>query len=323
MSNETAIVKQEDLKPLPEVSQSLEPAKPQNPYEGIALKAFARQSQELLQAPVDPQDVEIRPDGIIYLPEIKYRRVLNKAFGAGAWALMPRGDFSIQENTLSREYALFVHGRFVSEARGEQDYIPNNPVMSYATCTEGVKSNALMRCCKDLGVASELWDPGFIAGWKKEFAVQVWRTSGRGKPPQWRRKDREPFYDETAIVEVKSKNAEVRTSSISPQTSDLDKDPFGPGLSEIPEPPNAWQKSNEFEKKKAELKEIMALPCFNDDQRTVMADNAAKCKTLEGVTKLVSKAMEHARKNTKAQAKADKEAQLKITEEDGYAEHTV
>lgn len=30
------------------------------------------------------------------------------------------------------------------------------------TATEGCKSNALMRCCKDLGIASELWDPRFI-----------------------------------------------------------------------------------------------------------------------------------------------------------------
>ena len=30
--------------------------------------------------------------GLIYLPEIKYRRILNLAFGPGGWALMPRGE---------------------------------------------------------------------------------------------------------------------------------------------------------------------------------------------------------------------------------------
>ncbi len=29
---------------------------------------------------------------MIYLPEIKYRRILNRAFGPGGWALMPRGE---------------------------------------------------------------------------------------------------------------------------------------------------------------------------------------------------------------------------------------
>lgn len=31
--------------------------------------------------------------------------------------------------------------------------------MVYGKAMESAKSNALMRCCKDLGVASELWDP--------------------------------------------------------------------------------------------------------------------------------------------------------------------
>ena len=30
--------------------------------------------------------------GLVYLPEIKYRRILNRAFGPGGWALMPRGE---------------------------------------------------------------------------------------------------------------------------------------------------------------------------------------------------------------------------------------
>ena len=31
--------------------------------------------------------------------------------------------------------------------------------LSYGKALESAKSNALMRCCKDLGIASELWDP--------------------------------------------------------------------------------------------------------------------------------------------------------------------
>jgi len=30
--------------------------------------------------------------GLIYMPEIKYRRILNQAFGPGGWALMPLGE---------------------------------------------------------------------------------------------------------------------------------------------------------------------------------------------------------------------------------------
>ena len=90
----------------------------------------------------------------VYLPEIKYRRILNKAFGPGAWGIIPRSGTFINKKNISREYALFVHGRFVSQARGEQNYFGEE---SIPTASEGAKSNALMRCCKDLGIASELW----------------------------------------------------------------------------------------------------------------------------------------------------------------------
>jgi hypothetical protein len=44
--------------------------------------------------------------------------------------------------------------RLVAIARGEQEYFDPSGV---PTATEACKSNALMRCCKDLGIASELW----------------------------------------------------------------------------------------------------------------------------------------------------------------------
>lgn len=89
---------------------------------------------------------------------------------------------------VTREYALVCHGRLVSVARGEQDYFDESGI---ATATEGCKSNALMRCCKDLGIASELWDPRFIRKFKKEFCVETFAehqvTKRRRKV--WRRKD--------------------------------------------------------------------------------------------------------------------------------------
>lgn len=100
------------------------------------------------------QERALISDGIIYLPEIKYRRILNRAFGPGGWGLAPRSETLVTPKSVSREYALVCHGRLVSVARGEQDYFDAGGV---ATATEGCKSNALMRCCKDLGIASELW----------------------------------------------------------------------------------------------------------------------------------------------------------------------
>jgi len=140
-------------------------------FHGLSMQPFSEEAAKVLTAPIDINDVEIKPgsrstyiglivDGILYLPEIKYRRILNRAFGPGGWGLAPRSETSITPKTVSREYALVCHGRLVSVARGEQDYFDPGGI---PTATEGCKSNALMRCCKDLGIASELWySPGPI-----------------------------------------------------------------------------------------------------------------------------------------------------------------
>ena len=61
-------------------------------------------------------------------------------------------------------------GRLVSVARGEQEYFDPSGI---PTATEACKSNALMRCCKDLGIASELWDPRFIREYKAKYCEEV------------------------------------------------------------------------------------------------------------------------------------------------------
>ncbi|EIW76311.1 mitochondrial genome maintenance MGM101 [Coniophora puteana RWD-64-598 SS2] len=157
-------------------------------YYGLSTQPFSKEIQEILLAPVDPYDIEVKPDGLIYLPEIKYRRVLNKAFGPGGWGLAPRSETNVGPKVVSREYALVCQGRLVAIARGEQEYFDPSGI---ATATEACKSNALMRCCKDLGVASELWDPRFIREFKAQHAAEVFaeHVNSKQKKKLWRRKD--------------------------------------------------------------------------------------------------------------------------------------
>ncbi|OLY79545.1 Mitochondrial genome maintenance protein [Smittium mucronatum] len=164
-----------------------------NQFFGVSKQPFEQPVVDILLAPIDPKDIEIKPDGLLYLPEIKYRRVLNRAFGPGGWGLIPRGSYSTNNTILSREYALICLGRFVSIARGEQEFFGENGL---ATATEGVKSNALMRCCKDLGIASELWDPSFIVDYKKQYCVSEWVThvTKGNKKLVWRLKSRSFEY---------------------------------------------------------------------------------------------------------------------------------
>ena len=136
-------------------------------YDTSSAQPFSKEVFNILRAPINENDVEIKLDGIIYLPEIKYRRVLLEAFGAGGWVLVPKSPVRhvmVQDTTqlVTREYALYCHGQFISVAMGEHVYYCSTNIQ-YGKACESAKSNALMRCCKDLGIASELWDPQVVS----------------------------------------------------------------------------------------------------------------------------------------------------------------
>lgn len=94
-------------------------------FHGLSTEAFSKEAAGALLAPVSPEDIEVKPDGIVYLPEIKYRRILNKAFGPGAWGLAPRGETIVTAKSVTREYALVALGRFVCS--------PYHPIISIQT----------------------------------------------------------------------------------------------------------------------------------------------------------------------------------------------
>ncbi|KKK15223.1 mitochondrial genome maintenance protein, partial [Aspergillus rambellii] len=157
-------------------------------FHGLSAEPFPKEVAEILLAATEPEEVEIKPDGILYLPEIKYRRILNRAFGPGGWGLVPRSESIVTPKTVTREYALVCNGRLVSVARGEQDYFSPDGI---PTATEGCRSNALVRCCKDLGIASELWDPRWIRKFKTQYTREVFveHVVNRRKSKIWVRKD--------------------------------------------------------------------------------------------------------------------------------------
>lgn len=85
-------------------------------FHGLSTRPFSKEAADILLAEIPADDVEVKPDGILYLPEIKYRRILNRAFGPGAWGLAPRGETIVTSKSVTREYALLAHGRL--------DYLP-------------------------------------------------------------------------------------------------------------------------------------------------------------------------------------------------------
>lgn len=80
-------------------------------FHGISSSPFSEEQAAVLMQELNYDDIEIKPDGIVYLPEIKYRRILNKAFGPGGWGLVPRGETIVTGKVVTREYGLVAGGR--------------------------------------------------------------------------------------------------------------------------------------------------------------------------------------------------------------------
>jgi len=91
-------------------------------FHGLSSQPFGKEAADVLLAPIPFDDVEVKPDGIIYLPEIKYRRILNKAFGPGGWGLAPRGETIVTGKSITREYALVAHGRYETSSHSYQSF---------------------------------------------------------------------------------------------------------------------------------------------------------------------------------------------------------
>lgn len=198
-----------------------------NNFVGMATAPFSEKAIAALLAPVDPSQVEIKPDGIVYLPGIHYRNRLIDAFGPGGWALAPRSEPQKLGDLVVYHAALYVSGRFVSEATGECQYHANNRGMSYVSALEGARTDALTRCCKDLGVARELWDPTWRETWIAANANRAWaEVDGKRKQLYWR-KDRE------APWQVKGKPVEGGRGQAAPQVKGLP--PVGGDTGEAPD----------------------------------------------------------------------------------------
>lgn len=129
---------------------------------------------DALRRPVKDEEVEWRPlkDGgppaIPYLSHNGYRDRLDAAFGLGGWGMVPVGQPKEKDSVIYMPFALVINGVPRIYAWGEQRYFETNregerSQMTYGDALEGAKSNAIVRCGKELGIARELWDRKYIA----------------------------------------------------------------------------------------------------------------------------------------------------------------
>jgi len=177
-------------------------------YVGASTLKLTDEEEKKLSVPVDLLDINVRPDGLIYYPQVFVRERLNDAFGRGQWSLIEHQVIKDEEhNKIYFEGSLYVRGCFVAKAIGEANYFPTNykgepnKMFSWASAHESAKSDCIVRCGKDLGIGKELWQPRFSRDFLKDFCIKVWRnkTGGYGEKVgtwQWRMNDAEPFFDE-------------------------------------------------------------------------------------------------------------------------------
>jgi hypothetical protein len=168
---------------------------PAGAYAGAATLEINRDQERILDEPVPDNEIDIRPDGLIYVSHEYVRRQLNRAFGRLQWALVPGSPLVADGNEIYQRWVLLIQGTYVSEALGSKKYFANGN-QSRDDVAEGIKSDCLKRCCKDLGIALEVWNKRRQESWRRQYATQVLVATSRGNEKQWRRADADPLKNE-------------------------------------------------------------------------------------------------------------------------------
>lgn len=164
---------------------------------------LTEEQKKVLYRPVNERDIEIRPDGLIYLPWIEYLSRLRDAFGMN-WAIVPQGMPKLIDDYILWGFYLVIQGKLAGFAIGEQEYHLTNKKMSWGDASEAAKSNALMRLCKGIGINLELWRPSFVRRWKDKYAETYWGTDSHGNKKQlWRKKSNEKVQQKQAATRGK------------------------------------------------------------------------------------------------------------------------
>lgn len=145
------------------------------------------EAEAILSDPLKDEDIKIRPDGFLYLQWTWYADRLGRAFGKVGWGMIPQGAPQTMPqggNTIlvAWSFWLIAKGVPLSFAIGETSYSTNNKAMSFTDAAAGAKSIALARCCKELGMASQLWDAVWIDEWRKKHAMLIDNPSPKGYP---------------------------------------------------------------------------------------------------------------------------------------------
>ena len=81
---------------------------------GLAELKFTPEEDAVLNRPVSPADIRIKPSGQPYLSHPTYTRWFNEAFGRTGWTLVPASKPLRDGKSVVVPYVLHIHGKPVA-----------------------------------------------------------------------------------------------------------------------------------------------------------------------------------------------------------------
>ena len=205
----------------PTITETLAQIQP-GPAKGVPAQRSRLQPEQaaILRSPLQRDEVEILPTGILYLPWVSVELRLQVALGAGGYRFVSLGEISVEH---SRSYDVVMQSwaleaSFGAEwielgrALGRARYYPTNPQIDRGDVVESAKSNAVKKIGKRLGVGLELRSPQWRRRYRDTYCSAVYvNVRKRHKPPdgewhettkrevRWRKREEfggEPFAEE-------------------------------------------------------------------------------------------------------------------------------
>jgi hypothetical protein len=157
-------------------------------YKGASTLKLKPDEIKKLTADFPDDVVEIRPDGLIFVPHMALRDRLSEVFGPLSVAEICRERMiRTDSDEIAVDLVLMIRGVFAAEAIGTAKYYRNNPKTSFGDVVESAWSEALRRCAKKISCGTAVWRPDYVRRWLAQNAVQ---QNGR-----WYKKETLPTED--------------------------------------------------------------------------------------------------------------------------------
>ena len=168
---------------LPTITETLAQIQP-GPAKGVPAQRSRLQPEQaaILRSPLQRDEVEILPTGILYLPWVSVELRLQVALGAGGYRFMSVGEIGIEHSrtydvvmqSWALEASFGVEWIELGRALGRARYYPNNPQIDRGDVVESAKSNAVKKIGKRLGIGLELKSPPWRRRYRDTYCLAVY-----------------------------------------------------------------------------------------------------------------------------------------------------